>query len=214
MAMPRPTSAEEVSRLNGMVNYLSRFLPNLSEIMKPLGDLTHKETVWCWLEAHETAWNEVKRLIATTLVLAYYKPSESLEIQCDSSQTGLGVALMQSGHPIAYASRTLSETETRYAQIEKEMLAIVYGVEKFNDYTFGSKVTVYSDHKPLESILKKPLHRAPKRLQGMMICLQKYDIEVKYEKGRNMFLANISSRASIPDGGQGVPDFKTINMMK
>ena len=104
---------------------------------------------------------------------------------------------MQNGHPIAYASRTLSETETRYAQIEKEMLAIVYAVEKFNEYTFGRKVTIYSDHKPLESILKKPLHRAPKRQRGMMIRLQKYDIEVKYEKGSNMFLADTLSRARI-----------------
>ncbi|CAB3993039.1 Hypothetical predicted protein [Paramuricea clavata] len=132
MQMPRPTTPEEILRLNGMVNYLSRFLPNLSEVMKPLRDLTHK--------IHEKAWNELKHLIATTPVIAYYKPSESLEIQCDSSQTGLGVALMQNGHPIAYASRTLSETETRYAQIEKEMLAIVYAVEKFNDYTFGRKL--------------------------------------------------------------------------
>ncbi|CAB3998069.1 Hypothetical predicted protein [Paramuricea clavata] len=158
MQMPQPTTPEEILRLNRMVNYLSRFLPNLLEVMKPLRDLAHKELAWCWLEIHEKAWNEVKHLIAMTPVLAYYKPSESLEIQCDSSQTGLGVALMQNGHPIAYASRTLSETETRYAQIQKEILSIVYAVEKFNDYTFGRKVTVHSDHKPLESILKKPLH--------------------------------------------------------
>lgn len=100
-AMQRPTTPEEISRLNGMLNYSSRFLPNLSELMKPLRDLTHKETVWCWLETHEKAWNEVKRLIATDPVLPYYNPSKSLEIQCDRSQTGLGVALMQSGHPIA-----------------------------------------------------------------------------------------------------------------
>ena len=76
MEMPRPTTPEEILRLNGMVNYLSRFLPNLSEVMKPLRDLTHKESAWCWLEIHEKAWNEVKHLIATTPVLAYYKPSK------------------------------------------------------------------------------------------------------------------------------------------
>lgn len=125
-AMPRPSSSEEISRFNGMVNYLSRFRPNLSEVMKLLRVLTHKDTVWCWLETQEKGWNEAKRLIATTLVLAYHKPSENLEIQCDSSQAGLGMALMQNGHPIAYASRTLSEAEVRYVQTEKEMLAIVY----------------------------------------------------------------------------------------
>ena len=96
-----------------------------------------------------------------------------LEIQCDSSQSGLGAALMQNRHPIAYASRALTEVESRYAQIEKEMLAIVFSVEKFNDYTFGRRTIVHTDHKPSESIVKKPLHRAPKRLQGMMIRLQK-----------------------------------------
>lgn len=80
---------------------------------------------------------------------------------------------LKNGHPIAYASRALTETESRCAQIEKEMLAIVFSVEKFNDYTFGRRTVAYSDHRPLESILKKPLHRAPKRLQGMMIRLQK-----------------------------------------
>ena len=73
-----------------------------------------------------------------------------LEIQCDSSQSGLGAALMQNGHPIAYASRALTETESRYAQIEKEMLAIVFSVEKFNDFTFGRRTVVHTDHKPLE----------------------------------------------------------------
>ena len=137
-----------------------------------------------------------------------------MEVQCDSSQSGLGAALIQNGHPIAYASRALMETESRYAQIEKEMLAIVYSVEKFNDYTFGRKTIVNSDHKPLESILKKPLHRAPKRLQGMMIRLQKYDLEVRYEKGSNMFLADTLSRAYLPSSMQDEAEFETINMFK
>ena len=101
-----------------------------------------------------------------------------LEIECHSSQGGLGAALTQNGHPIAYASRALTETESRHAQIEKEMLAIVFSVQKFNDFTFGRRIVVNTDHKPLESILTKPLHRAPKRLQGMLIRLQKYDLVV------------------------------------
>ena len=87
-----------------------------------------------------------------------------LEIQCDSSQSGLGAALIQNGHPIAYSSRALTETESRYAQIEKDMLAIVFSVEKFNDFTFGRRTVVHTDHKPIESIFMKPLHRAPFRM--------------------------------------------------
>ena len=211
--MPRPEKRDDILRLNGMVNYLSRFLPNLSDVMKPLRDLTHKDAVWCWDDLQEKAWNDVKNLIVSAPVLAYYKPSEVLEIQCDSSQSGLGAALMQNGHPIAYASRALTETESRYAQIEKEMIAIVFSVEKFNDYTFGRRTIVHTDHKPLESIVKKPLHRAPKRLQGMMIRLQKYDLEVRYERGNKMFLADTLSRAYLPSCTQVESEFETINMM-
>ena len=77
---------------------------------------------------------------------------------------GLGAALMQNGQPIAYASRALTETQSRYGEIEKGMLAIFFSVEKFNDYTFDRKTIVHTDQKPLESISKKPVHRSQKRL--------------------------------------------------
>ena len=196
--MPHPENREDVLRLNGMVTYLSRFLPHLFDTMKPLRDLTHKDVMWSWSDAHEKAWENVKKLISAAPVLAYYQPAEQLEIQCDSSQSGFGAALIQNGQPIAYASRALTETESRYAQIE-EMLAVIVAVEKFNNYTFGRKTIVHSDHKPLESILKKPLHRAPKRLQGMILRLQKYNIEVRYQSGKTMLLADTLSRACYRD---------------
>ncbi|XP_022789646.1 uncharacterized protein LOC111329277 [Stylophora pistillata] len=129
--------------------------------MKSLRDHTHKDVERCWSNVQEKTLNEVKSLITSTPMLSYYKPDELLEVQCDSSQAGLGAAFMQGGHPLAYASRALTETDTRYAQIENEALAIVFAMEKFNDYTFGRKTVVLSEHKPLESILKNPLHRAP-----------------------------------------------------
>lgn len=107
-------------------------------------------------------------------------------------------ALLQRGRPIAYTSRALTETEQRYAQIEKEMLAIVFSLEKFHQYTYGRHVKIQSDHKPLESILQKPLACAPRRLQGMMLRLQKYDYEVRYERGENLHLADTLSRAYLP----------------
>ena len=196
--MPRPEGRDDILRLNGMVNYLSRFLPNLPDVMKPLRDLTHKDAAWCWDDLQEKAWSDVKKLIVSAPVLAYYKSTEALEIQCDSSQSGLAAALMQNGHPIAYVSRALTETESRYAQIEKEMLAIVFSVEKFNDYTFGRKTIVHTDHKPLESIVKKPLHRAPKRLQGMMIRLQKYDLDIDTSVATECFWRTHSPERTFP----------------
>ena len=134
------------------------------------------------IEDQERALKEVKNLVTTAPVLSlYYDPKAELEIQCDASQKGLGAALLQKGKPIAYASRALTETETKYTQIKRELLAIVFSMEKFHQYTFGCKVIVRSDHKPLESILKMLLSSAPHRLQGMMMRLQKYNVDVHYK---------------------------------
>ena len=211
--MTPPTDMEGVQRLNGFVNYLSKFLPQLADIMEPLRRLTRKDTEWTWSEEQDKAFNEVKRLVSQAPVLSYYQPDQPLSIQCDASQKGLGAALIQDGRPVAYASRSLSDTEQRYAQIEKEMLTIVFALEKFNQYTFGRHVRVSSDHKPLESILSKPLAVAPRRLQGMMMRLQKYTFEVTYERGKNMHLADTLSRVYLPtEGNPQDRKFEYINM--
>ncbi|KAK3703506.1 hypothetical protein QZH41_002225 [Actinostola sp. cb2023] len=181
--------------------------------MEPIRRLTRKDVDWKWSDEQEKAFNEVKKLVTNAPVLSYYDPDSELEIQCDASQKGLGAALLQHGKPIAYVSRALTETEQRYAQIEKEMLAIVFSLEKFNQYVFGRHVKIQSDHKPLEAILKKPLGCAPRRLQGMMMRLQKYDFEVRYEQGKNMHLADTLSRAFLPttEHPSGA-DFENVNM--
>ena len=96
---------------------------------------------------------------------------------------------------MAYASRALTATESRYAQIEKELLAIVYSLEKFHQYTFGRHTHIQSDHKPLEAIFRKSLSAMPRRLQGMMLRIQGYDVTVTYTKGTNIPLADTLSRA-------------------
>ena len=198
LKMPRPEDVEGVQRLNGFVNYLAKFLPRLADHMEPIRRLTRQDTEFSWTEEQEDAYREVKRLVTTAPVLSYYDPKAELEIQCDASKKGLGAALLQNGKPIAYTSRALTDTEQRYAQIEKEMLAIVFALEKFNQYAYGRHVRIQSDHKPLESILKKALACAPRRLQGMMMRLQKYDYEVRYERGTNLHLADTLSRAYLP----------------
>ncbi len=98
---------------------------------------------------HEQAFQNIKDTITKAPVLRYYSLKERVVLQCDASETGLGAALLQGGEPVAFGSQALSLTERGYAQIEKECLAIVYGMEKFNQYTYGCKVIVQSDHKPL-----------------------------------------------------------------
>ena len=117
------------------------------------------DVAWLWGDAQEKAFTKLKVLLTQSPTLAYFDPSKQLDIQCDASKSGLGAALLQDGRPIAYASRALTDTETRYAVIEKEMLAIVFALEKWHQCTYCRPVTIYSDHKPLESITKKPLTR-------------------------------------------------------
>ena len=104
---------------------------------------------------------------------------------------------MQEGKPVAFASRSLSDCEKRYAQIEKEMLAVVCGVEHFHYYVYGQPVTVETDHKPLEAIIKKPLSAAPPRLQRMLLRLMKYNAELQYKAGRELYVADTLSRAAL-----------------
>ena len=172
--MPAPTDKARVQRLLGLAQYLSKFLPRLSDITKPLRELTQNEVEWTWGTAQEEALDSLKKAVVTTPVLPYYNLEEEVTLQCDASQFGLGAALLQNGQPVAYASRALTCAETRYAQIEKELLAIVFACEGFEPYVNGRDIVhVETGHKPLEPIFVKELKAAPKRLQRMLLRLQK-----------------------------------------
>ena len=105
--------------------------------------------------------------------------------------------------PIAFASKTLTDVETRYANIEGEWLSVVFGLEKFHTYIYGCHITIYNDHKPLEMIQKKPIHAAPPHLQRMLLRLQKYDYDIVYRPGKEMTLADRLSR--FPSRSENLP---------
>ncbi|XP_011664712.2 uncharacterized protein K02A2.6-like [Strongylocentrotus purpuratus] len=212
LKMPNPSDVQGVQRLVGFVNYLSRFLPSLSDTLEPIRQLTRPDIAWEWSTEQANAMSNIKRMVSEAPLLAYYNPKEELTIQCDASNKGLGAALLQNGRPIAYASRSLTDTESRYASIEKEMLAVVFSMERFHQYTFGRFTSVVSDHKPLEMIIKKPLVKAPKRLQGMLLRLQKYHFDISYQQGKLMYLADTLSRAVGGDPSE-VNFFEEVNMV-
>lgn len=198
--MPRPTDKKGVERLLGCVTYLSRFLPKLADVVGPLRQLTEKDTIFTWQTNQDKALNTVKQLVTTAPVLRYYDVTEEVTVQSDASQKGLGATLLQKGQPVAFASRSLSTTEQQYAQVEKECLAIVFACERFNQYLQGrASVTVDTDHKPLVPIFTKPIYNAPKRLQRMLMRLQKYSLKVQYCPGHKMYIADMLSRAYVLD---------------
>ena len=132
---PVPQKVEDLRRFLGMINYMSKFLPHVSDVLHPLYNLLKKEVDWIWSDSQTKAFESVKKMIVNSPMLSFYDPSKELVLENDASEYGLGSALIQEGRPIAFSSRALSSAERHYAQIEKEMLAVVYGLNKFHHFT-------------------------------------------------------------------------------
>ena len=196
--MPTPTDRKALLRFLGMVTFLSRWLPRLADLRKPLSELLKDDVEWTWTAVHQQAVECVKNAVSNTPVLRFFDPSVPAVVQTDASSTGLGAVLLQNDQPVAYVSRALTDAEARYAQIEKELLAVVFAVEKFEHYIYGRHTVVHSDHRPLQSIFLKPISQTTARLQRMLVRLTKFDIEVVYRPGKYMYVADTLSRAYLP----------------
>jgi len=180
--MPQPQDKAATRCFLGIITYLSKFCPNLSEVVRPLHDLTHIKQDFLRSEQHSKALIQAKELVSKAPCLCYFDVKAFVILQMDASDYGLGTALLQPAtnainssniqwQPVGYCSSSLSPTEQRYTQIEKDILAIVHAFHKFDQLLFGkSDVTVHSDHQPLETIFKRPLASAPHRLQSMMLA--------------------------------------------
>ena len=211
--MPKPTTKPEVLTLLGFVNYLSKFLPKLSDVSAPLRELTTDQSKFTGAKQHDEAFATIQRLFIQHPVLKFYNIEEEVTIQTDASNKGLGAVLLQNGQPVAYASRTLSPTEQRYATIEKECLGIVFACERFNQYLARrEQILVETDHKPLESIFKKSLLSAPCRLQRMLLRLQRFNLTVKYKPGSQMLLADHLSRAAQHETSRPEESFQVFSL--
>ena len=194
--MPPPVDVRGVQRLLGMATYLAKFVPNFSEVTAPLRSLLDKDAEFYWdTTVQGLALERFKSLLRSAPVLQFFDSKLPTRVQCDSSQNGLGACLLQNGRPVAYASRALTQTEQRYAQIEKENLAILFALEKFHTYVYERQVTVETDHKPLISIFKKTLTSAPRRLQRMLLRLQNYTFDLIFKPGTEVIVADTLSRA-------------------
>ncbi|UYV72607.1 K02A2.6-like, partial [Cordylochernes scorpioides] len=189
-----PSNKQELQRLLGMIQYLSRFIPNLAEKTKNMRLLLKKDTPWLWDESLDCDLLEIKTLLRTAPTLKFFNPNGNLTLSVDASSYALGAVLLQNGRPIAYASSALNSTQQNYAQIEKEALAIKFGCDKFHQLIYGKTVDVETDHRPLETIFKKPLSKAPPRLQRIFLQIQQYDLRIKYKKGKELLTADLLSR--------------------
>lgn len=168
--MQPPKNRSELETVLGMITYLEKFAPSLSEVTAPMRMLLSSRSEFVWDAAQDEAFDKVKSILTRSPgpILSYFDPSKDIVLQVDASKYGLGATLLQDGKPVCYASKALTPSEVHYAQIEKEMYAIVFGCSYFHQYIYGREVTVQTDHKPLVSIMLKPIYSAPARLQRMV----------------------------------------------
>ncbi|UYV70334.1 K02A2.6-like [Cordylochernes scorpioides] len=199
--MPSPQNVTELKRFLGMINYLSRFIPSLAERAHPLYSLLSQKNDWFWGDNQVKAFETLKKALSSFPTLAMYNPSYKTFITTDASSFGLGAYLSQINGKnqrqiIAYASRSLSETEHKYAQIEKEALALTWAMDKFKNYIISLEVELETDHKPLISIFStKALEDLSPRIQRMKFRMMQYSFIIKYIPGKKNILADVLSCA-------------------
>ena len=201
--MTAPMDKQQLQSFLGMVNYMGTFIQNLSHHTEPLQAMLKKDNVFHWEDQQTRSFQQIKTLIAkaNTTPLRYYDRNLPVTVQADASLRGLGACLIQQhkgkDQPIAFASKSLTDTETRYANIERELLAIVFACQCFSTYLLRRSFIAENDHKPLEMIAMKNLANAPPRLQRMLLELQRYDVTIKYRPGKEMQLADALSHCPV-----------------
>lgn len=201
--MPEPTTVTELRSFLGMVNQLGKFIPHLAEKDKPLRDLLSKRNCWVWGEAQATAFRELKENLTSTPVLALYDANKPIKVSADASSYGLGAVLLQQENndwrPVAYASRSLTPVEQRYAQVEKEALGLTWACERFRDFLIGQYFEMETDHKPLLSLLgAQELDILPPRIQRFRMRLMRYSYKISHVPGKSLWTADVLSRAPLP----------------
>lgn len=149
-----PQNIKQLQFFLGMVNYW--FIPNMSEVVEPLRGLLKKDNDWIWTTNCNHVFNKLKSIFRKLPTLSNYDSKSNFKIQCDASEKALGCCLFQNDKPVYYASKSLSDAEQSYAQVEKEMMSIVFACNKFYKLIYGQEVTkVFTNHQLLISIMKK-----------------------------------------------------------
>ncbi|KAL8567284.1 hypothetical protein ACOMHN_023327 [Nucella lapillus] len=210
---PRPQNVSELRRLLEIVNHVSKFAgPTLADDSKALRDLLKQDMEWTWDAAQEAALQKIRNQLIEAPVLAHYSADRKTVISADASCFGLGAVFLQKqsdGHlkPVFYASRSMTDTERRYAQVEREALAVTWACEKFSDDITGlHELTIETDHKPLLALLKTTsLEDLPARIQRFRMRLMRFTYSIEYTRRKNLVLADALSPAPV---GQQEPDEK------
>ena len=184
-----PTTASGVRSFLGMATYCDKFIPKFSDVSEPLRELTKKNQTFQWSARHEKSFQEIKKLLTSAQVMAYFDPDKETQLVTDASPTGLSAILLQvtpsteKTGVVAYVSRALTPVERWYSQTEKEALAIVWAIEKLHIYLYGNQFKLITDFKPLQFIFNNPKSKPPARIERWNLRLQGYDFKAVHTEG-------------------------------
>ncbi|XP_049276050.1 uncharacterized protein K02A2.6-like [Rhipicephalus sanguineus] len=202
---PTPRNVTELRSFLGMLTFYNKFLPNLSTLLSPLYLLLEKKSKWSWDERENDAFRKAKAVLCSAPVLTHFDPARELFLECDASPYGVGAALFHriegQYQPLGFRSRTLTAAEKNYSQIEREALALVYGVTRFRDYLLGRQFTLLTDHQPLLGLLRADRQTpamAAARIQRWAIILGAYRYRLQHRPGKLMCNADALSRLPQP----------------
>ena len=200
--MPPPSNTSTLRSFLGSVQFYGKFIPNLATLSEPLNRLLRKETPWEWNVQEQEAFQTLKDELGKDHVLVHFDPALQVGISCDASNVGIGVVLFHrypdgSERPISNVSKTLTPSQRRYSQIQKEALAVVFGLKKFHQFLYGRKFILVTDHKPLLALFN-PLSGTPamaaNRLARWALMLSQYDYSIEYRKSKEHGNADALSR--------------------
>ena len=205
--MPVPKDLSQLATFLGMANYYSKFVPNFSTLCAPLNQLKCKDARFCWTKSHQDSFEAIKRALVSTDVLIHYNPKWQLKLDCEASSVGLGAVLSHilpdgTERPIHFASRSLTQAEKNWSQIDREAASIIFGIKKFYQYLYGSKFLLVTDHKPLTSIfsLSKSLPSfMAARLQRWSTFLMQFQFTIVYRNTADHANCDCLSRLPIDD---------------
>nr|XP_029729204.1 uncharacterized protein LOC115266775 [Aedes albopictus] len=225
-SMPVPSDKEQVRSFVGLVSYYGRFFPNLSTILYPLNNLLKDDVPFLWSKECDKSFNLVKREMQSGRFLVHFDTTLPLVLATDASPYGVGAVLSHrfpdgTERPLQYASQTLTRTQQKYSQIDKEAYAIVFGIRKFYQYLFGRKFTLVTDNKPVSQIFSEskglPTMTAM-RMQHYAAFLQNFDYRIRYRRSSNHCNADAMSRLPVattdPENEIEEPDAIEINSIQ
>lgn len=202
-----PKNSKDVKRAMGLFSYYRKFINNFAQTSLPLVKLLKKGVKFAWSEEHQTAFNRIKEEMCKAPILRYFSadPNIVTRLHVDASNEAIGAALMQENegfmHPVAYASRKLSDAERKYSTTEKECLALVWALRYFKNYLWGSKFQVATDHRPLCWLQSRKDMSG--RLARWALAVQEWDFDIVYCQGRMNVVADFLSRNPLRDLEKG-----------